>query len=426
MRLPCFAWIPVVWLACSGAQAMFMYEPTQQVPIPRLFANFEQRLARDTNDFEATYHLARLHAMVYATKRLEEDLEAVKTTGRPVFAMPGQDSGVPQGVTPPADKASRERANQHLTNAIELYARALPLLDTWTNLGERVWLVLPMRLGQAWCLDQAGRRDEALRAYRQALRIAWNREVTREFHFKTWIIERWGDVRAGRSPFHLSRQDHIGPGVCFSEEIIGYLLKLLDPVKDAREIARLNKDREILGQMGRAISPILVPLAADVPFEQLVDPAAGVDFDLDGSGRARKWGWITPKAAWLVFDADGSGRITSAVQMFGNVTFWMMWRDGYDALAALDDDGDGVLRGAELAGLALWHDRNGNGRSDAGEVQPVSSYGISALACRCEPHPTGMPWSSEGVTFSDGRRRPTYDWIAPESAAGSSHAAAGR
>jgi hypothetical protein len=51
----------------------------------------------------------------------------------------------------------------------------------------------------------------------------------------------------------------------------------------------------------------------------LTNPNARVAFDLDGSGLPRKWGWITPKAAWLVYDPAGEGRITSGLQMFGNV-----------------------------------------------------------------------------------------------------------
>src|SRR5205085_4329163 len=115
------------------------------------------------------------------------------------------------------------------------------------------------------------------------------------------------------------------------------------------------------GIVVRWATPILVPVTKAVALHELVDANAAVTFDLDGSGLPRQCGWLTPKAAWLVFDADGQGRITSALQMFGNVTFWIFWRDGYDALRSLDDNHDGVLSGVELRGLALWHDRNSNG-----------------------------------------------------------------
>jgi hypothetical protein len=49
------------------AEAMFPFFQTQQVPIGRLFTNLQQRLARDTNNFELTYDLARLHSMAYST-----------------------------------------------------------------------------------------------------------------------------------------------------------------------------------------------------------------------------------------------------------------------------------------------------------------------------------------------------------------------
>jgi len=205
----------------------------------------------------------------------------------------------------------------------------------------------------------------------------------------------------------------IGPGPCYSNEIIGYLLKLLDPVKDAKEIAQLQKDRKALSTMGRMVTPLLVSLEPNTPLEQLVDPIANVAFDLDGSGAQRRWGWITPKAAWLVFDHDGSGRITSGLQMFGNVTFWIFWRDGYAALPALDDDGDGTLTGSELRGLSLWRDLNGNGISEPGEVRPVTEWGVVAIQCGSETHSSGIPFHPHGVVMSDGSTRATFDWIAP-------------
>jgi hypothetical protein len=148
----------------------------------------------------------------------------------------------------------------------------------------------------------------------------------------------------------------------------------------------------------------------------LVDAEAAVTFDLDGSGLRRQWGWITPKAAWLVYDPQSDGQITSALQMFGNVTFWIFWRDGYAALRSLDDDGDGALRGTELHGIALWQDTNGNGLSDAGEVRSVSESGITAISCAGELDGTGTSWCPTGVTFSNGTTRPTYDWVAPSRA----------
>src|SRR5258707_5359752 len=133
--------------------------------------------------------------------------------------------------------------------------------------------------------------------------------------------------------------------------------------------------------MPRAVTPILIPLEPNVPFEQLVNPNAHTAFDLDGSGIQRRWGWITPNAGWLVFDRDKSGRVTSGLQMFGSVTFWIFWRDGYDALSSLDDDANGRLEGRELQGISVWRDANGNGVAEPGEVLPITNWGVIAIEC---------------------------------------------
>jgi len=144
-----------------------------------------------------------------------------------------------------------------------------------------------------------------------------------------------------------------------------------------------------------------------------VDEEAEVVFDLDGTG-PKRWTWIKASAAWLVYDHFGTSRITSGLQLFGNVTFWAFWQNGYHALRALDDDGDGEVRGAELRGLALWHDRNCNGVSERGEVRPVAAWGIEALSTAYRfdaTHPDEIPWSSAGVRFADGTVRPTFDVV---------------
>ena len=399
--------------ASFEAKAMYIQFETRQVPIDRLFTNFQQRLARDTNNFEVTYDLARLHSMAYSTNLASF---AVRTNdNRPQFYYPGIDSGVPRRVYPPESLIVRSQALRHLTNAIRLYERAIVLLKGSTNnSASKEWLVLPLELGHAWCLDQSGARNEALAAYRKTLALAWMKEVTGEFSFKEWVQGKWNVLKAGGNPFQSTptRRGYLGD-ICFSEEIIGYLLKRLDPVQDAKEIADLKDRQKTLGKMGRIVTPILVPLADGLELTDLVDANVAVTFDLDGSGLPRQWGWITPKAAWLVYDHDGTGRITSALQMFGNVTFWIFWRDGYAALQSLDDDQDGALRAAELRGIAVWQDQNSNGISEPGEVRAVSDWGITAISCAGETDSTGVLWCPNGVTFGSGKARPTYDWIAP-------------
>lgn len=390
---------------------MFMWYQTQEVPISRLMTNLQQHLAHDTNDFETTYYLARLQAMAYSSELTS--IEVRSNTITPVFSLPGSDSGVPEKVRSFSSPEDRRGALLHLTNAIAMYERALVLLKRSTNAQEQIWMVAPTQLGLAWCLDQSGQTNAAVATYRKALKAAWQREVTGDFDFRQWVTESWYDVRSGRNPLHPRHKGSLDPGICYSEEIIGYLLRLLDPVLDSAEIARLKQDQSTLRTMGRAITPILVSLVGDARLEDLVDENAQVFFDLDGSGLPRRWGWLRPKAGWLVFDPKRTGHITSALQMFGNVSFWIFWTDGYRALSALDDDGDGLLRGNELKGLAVWIDGNQNGISDPCEVIPVEQLGITSISCGAMPGLAGLKWNPQGVVLTNGQSRATYDWIAP-------------
>lgn len=413
MRLPRI-WIIAFFaiIALQRAAGHWAFSETREVPIDRIMKNLELRLKKDTNDFDATYCLARVHSMAYAT-----NLISLKETVRdqePIFGYPEGDSGVPRSVQRPTTPEARTISFGHLTNAIILYERAIDLLKKSTNVTERKWYVVPTQLGLAWCLDQAGRTNEAIAMYQRTLKVAWKIEVTGDFDFKQWMTDAWGDVKAGKNPIRTHNRGYIGPGVCYSDEIIGYLLRLLDPVKDAAEVAQLNKDKKTLSSMGRMVTPILIPLDANAGFDELVDGNANVAFDLDGSGIQRKWAWITPKAGWLVFDPGRTGCVDSALQMFGNVTFWIFWPNGYEVLSALDDNGDGVLSGAELRGLAIWNDRNCDGVSEPGEVVPVEEFGIEAISCRSEKDARGMSWNPVGVVMRGGEMRASYDWIAPE------------
>ncbi len=79
----------------------------------------------------------------------------------------------------------------------------------------------------------------------------------------------------------------------------------------------------------------------------------------------------------------------------------------------INDKGDGVLSGAELKGLALWNDADGDGVSEPGEVIPVEVLGITSLSCTRRRMRWAITGIRRGAAFKDGTTRPTYDWIAP-------------
>lgn len=306
---------------------------------------------------------------------------------------------VPDQVLPAADPAAENDARRHLEKAIALY--------------ETIALDAPddpvAALGLGWCEAQRGGRPAALKAYRRAFELAWEKEQK--------LLNR-------------------GLGqVLVAEEAARALITLLDPKADEAEIDRLSGAARQMGGLIRPVTPIVVPTVDGVGLADVVDPDAEVRFDLDGTGRARAWGWTRGAGAWLVYDHDGQGRIDSAVQMFGAVSFLAFWPTGYDALAALDDDGDGALRGAELVHLALWKDADGDGRSDVGEVRPLTAWGITGLATAFERDGDGQPFAPRGVELVGGGTRPSWDWTSkgrpvalegPPGAEGTSVASSGR
>jgi tetratricopeptide (TPR) repeat protein len=347
----------------------------EQVPIDRLVTNLARMVAAEPTNLELRNNLARAHAMAFAARTATVTVPRNDERAGPYTS--------PEGPYIPFASASANRgtlsemeARQHLRAAIDAYEQLLRL-DPSRYVS---------RLGYAWCLEQSGLRERAVAEYRRVVREASQKESSTR------------DYDALRGPV--------------TDEAIGYLLPLLDPTRDTAEIAQLRSMYRVRG--GRMVTPIAIPLSADVPVDRLVDRHARVRFDADGAALGGEWNWISKDAGWLVYDREGKGTVSSALQLFGSVTFWMFWSTGYDALRALDDDGDGVLRGDELRDLAIWNDANGNGISDAGEVLPVEQWGIVSISCAQEIEAESdfyVASSARGVTFTDGATRPTYDLL---------------
>jgi len=345
----------------------------RKVPVPRLVENIERQLREKPDNVELQLNLARLYAMAYALKVTEH--EAVVRGPERMEAWFGDFPDSMPGPTRPApSREHQERARADLARAVKKYAEVVRLApDNFLA-----------RLGHAWTLQESGDKTGAIAEYRKVVELAWPIDSKQQGFFN--------------SPA--------------TAEASGQLLRLLDPTKDAREIASLRQKVTELEKKGRMVTPISIPLTphADGP---PLDLSARVLFDAAASGILKSWTWIEKDAGWLVYDADGTGHVTSALDWFGGVTFWLFWSNGYEALRTLDDNGDGELRGAELRNLAIWRDGNQNGVSETGEVRPLAAHGIVALSCAYEPGDAVdvAAYSTRGVVFADGSTRPSHDVI---------------
>jgi hypothetical protein len=342
----------------------------EAVPIDRLIANLERLVQQQPPAIETLLNLARLHMMAYALKS-----ETVPVAPETPGAWTSQGfKGV--NITPAPDDAALSLARQHLAKAIETYNAAVAVDPSHVI----------ARLGRAWCLEQSGQLSDAIAGYRDVLK------------------DVWPSVRGGpTAPW--SNYD-------LAQEVSSYLVRLLDPVRDREELIQIDSRLRDSAPTVITVSPVLIPLADGLSVSDLVNRSASVLFDADGNGVPEYRSWISSKGGWVVFDKHGRGQVDSGRSLFGNVTFWLFWDNGYHAMRSLDNDDDGRLSGIELEGLAIWQDANENGISEPGEVRTLSQWGITSLSCRDQhfhEDANVLAWSPEGVTFEGGSTRPTFD-----------------
>ncbi|MBK8480150.1 MAG: hypothetical protein IPL40_03075 [Proteobacteria bacterium] len=167
------------------------------------------------------------------------------------------------------------------------------------------------------------------------------------------------------------------------------------------------------------------PLIVDLDGDGLAEGAAPrATFDLLGSGRPQQVRWVGPRDAFLVIDRNDDGRINAVQELFGDVGRCGngRCRDGFAALAELDREvnggtGDGLVdaQDAGFGGLKLWLDANGDGRTQAGELQTLAEHGISALPLQAAFAPQGIAQglvtSSVALPTSQGPRPLVEAWL---------------
>ena len=135
-------------------------------------------------------------------------------------------------------------------------------------------------------------------------------------------------------------------------------------------------------------TPILINLSAG-PIE-LSSAAEGIDFDMFGTGRQIRLAWpVSPQTAWLVLDWNANGTIDDGTELFGNTRYLasgIRARHGYEVLAELDANGDGVISPLDpvFYELLLWRDGNRNGISEPRELSGLLAVGIVAVSVN--PH----------------------------------------
>jgi Ca2+-binding RTX toxin-like protein len=130
-------------------------------------------------------------------------------------------------------------------------------------------------------------------------------------------------------------------------------------------------------------SPIILDLDGDGVETTAVD--SGAYFDHDDNGFAESTGWVGADDGLLVMDRDGDGVIGSGRELFGSETLLAdgtKASNGFQALAELDNNGDGRIDSQDAAwsSLKIWRDIDGDGYSASQELLSLSDAGVQSIA----------------------------------------------
>jgi hypothetical protein len=134
------------------------------------------------------------------------------------------------------------------------------------------------------------------------------------------------------------------------------------------------------GSVGSSGTPLVFAFHGE-PVEFTQAPG---QFDVTGRDLSIDTDWVGEGNPWLAFDRNANGRIDDGRELFGSMTELpdgTRARNGFEALAALDEDGDGRItpRDSSFDRLLVWRDKNQDRHSSRDELVPVRDWGLVAI-----------------------------------------------
>lgn len=435
--------VPVLFGFALTAHAKFAMP--ELIPADRLVKNAETYVAAHPTDAFARYTLGRIHYLAFVLKIGMVPAHADEPDGLP---RPARDQLIGQPLAAVRRQRAEELARDELGikesaptgAAVPAYLRAVSQhlkkleADAWRPPEASGAVLLNHAVAAAEAFRKAIALDPKNALYPLGLGslldqfAEWNddekiealpsplagdlRAMARRHYFAAWAQAFPEESKTKSLPVGgLSELVSFEAGRGFLRLADEQPASVPEPEKSA--IPRVKAAVAKLEKLPRgAITPLVLSLKPTRHLDDLLAPQTVVHFDLRGYGAHEQWPWLKPDAGLLVWDPGDRRAITSGRQLFGSYTFQIFWRNGYDVLRLLDDDGDGQLSAAELEGISVWFDRNGDARSQSDEVASATSLGIRALSVSATAADERHPMNPSGVTFSDGRVLPTWDWIA--------------
>jgi Ca2+-binding RTX toxin-like protein len=127
------------------------------------------------------------------------------------------------------------------------------------------------------------------------------------------------------------------------------------------------------------IDPLVLDLDGDgvhlTTFQQKT-----VFFDVDNDGFQEQTGWVSATDGILVQDKNGDGQINNITETLSE-HFVAGAKDGFEALATLDANKDGIFdeKDPAFTQLRVWLDANQDGKTDAGELKTLTEAGVTSI-----------------------------------------------
>jgi hypothetical protein len=143
----------------------------------------------------------------------------------------------------------------------------------------------------------------------------------------------------------------------------------------------------------------LTPIGLDLDGSGTVEAIRGeFMIDIDGDHFADILDeWFAPTEGILIDASLGLENGIYGEHLFGDLGG--KFQNGFDKLAKQhDSNGDGVVSGAELNGLAVWMDANSNAKLDDGEISSLESHAIVSINTQHE-HLTSSATLTDGSTM---------------------------
>ena len=146
-----------------------------------------------------------------------------------------------------------------------------------------------------------------------------------------------------------------------------------------------------IGRSQLPVDPLILDLNGDgAKAVSYNDKPVLFDIDNDG-GSLEETGWLNNQDGLLVRDLNNNGKIDNMSEVFSEYyagkagrngeSGEKRFKNGFEALRTLDSNKDNIFdsKDTDFNKVRIWQDKNHNGLTDSGELQTLSSLGITAI-----------------------------------------------